>query len=400
MYYNLLSNIAWTLVGTTIIYNLPFRILTEYNILVKCGFSLIVAEVWFYHIHIMLHQSQFYSRFHKQHHEFVKPYALTALYGSAFEAVVCNLMAVSLGPVLTQMEPSWLYLWFAGMAINSTLSHSGLKYGWVDGSHDVHHSKYIYNYGLLGILDKIYQTEHKIRSEIESKEYNPSSEMTKIVVTIVFWTTIAVFNVMAGILVFFFDSPSDIRKIIEIVIAQYTTTIMIKLGWWKVNTIDRRSEWDEPVIIVSNHTSLIDTIFTAQLPYDKVYTWKKKWLYTPIFGQLCWLGHHIIVSEDTKHRVLNQAELKLKDRISVMFYPEGTRNFGSGLLPFKTGAFRLANKTGTKILPVTLIGTKEACDGWVCNSAEITIVIDQPVKIESINEGIEEVRKIILSNLQ
>ena len=42
-----------------------------------------------------------------------------------------------------------------------------------------------------------------------------------------------------------------------------------------------------------------------------------------------------------------------KKRLSVWFFPEGTRSYGRGLLPFKTGAFRIAKITNEPIVTVT-----------------------------------------------
>lgn len=82
------------------------------------------------------------------------------MYCSWYEAVICNLMAVGLGPVMLSIPAPYIYIWFALVAFNSTFTHSGFKWGWViDGSHDLHHSSgFTVNYGTLTILDRIYGT--------------------------------------------------------------------------------------------------------------------------------------------------------------------------------------------------------------------------------------------------
>lgn len=46
---------------------------------------------------------------------------------------------------------------------------------------------------------------------------------------------------------------------------------------------------------------------------------------------------------------------------------------------FKTGAFRIARKTGLRILPVTLKGTYEAVKFWgIAGLSEINVYIDEP----------------------
>jgi 1-acyl-sn-glycerol-3-phosphate acyltransferase len=45
--------------------------------------------------------------------------------------------------------------------------------------------------------------------------------------------------------------------------------------------------------------------------------------------------------------------------MSVMLFPEGTRSRTGKLLPFKSGAFRLAAETGFPVLPIALHGTAQ-----------------------------------------
>jgi len=47
----------------------------------------------------------------------------------------------------------------------------------------------------------------------------------------------------------------------------------------------------------------------------------------------------------------------LKNGRSVHIFPEGTRSVDGKLLPFKRGAFLVAQKGGVPVLPVTIIGS-------------------------------------------
>ena len=51
------------------------------------------------------------------------------------------------------------------------------------------------------------------------------------------------------------------------------------------------------------------------------------------------------------------AELLRNDEVSMAVYPEGTRNFGEGLLPFHSGIFKIAQKAN---VPVVICGIKGA----------------------------------------
>ena len=54
------------------------------------------------------------------------------------------------------------------------------------------------------------------------------------------------------------------------------------------------------------------------------------------------------------------AKDRLDQRVSVMIFPEGTRTLDGSLGEFKDGAFRLAIESQVPILPLAVVGTREA----------------------------------------
>ena len=59
-------------------------------------------------------------------------------------------------------------------------------------------------------------------------------------------------------------------------------------------------------------------------------------------------------------QVMHDAADRLDKRVSVMIFPEGTRSKTGELQEFKTGAARIAIEAGVPILPVAVIGTRDA----------------------------------------
>lgn len=168
-------NMMWTFLGTIFLFYLPIRIETDVNIVIKLLICNVITEIWFFHIHIMVHHPQLYQRIHKLHHEFSHPFGLTAMYCTGYEAVFCNLFAVALGPVMLNISGAYLYTWFGLVAINSTVTHSGFTIGWlIDGSHDIHHQTFKYNYGTYSILDRIYGTYKD--PDLEDESYRSEKE--------------------------------------------------------------------------------------------------------------------------------------------------------------------------------------------------------------------------------
>ena len=112
-------------------------------------------------------------------------------------------------------------------------------------------------------------------------------------------------------------------------------------------------------VYVANHQSNYDIFFlTAAVPPGTVSIGKKSILYFPFFGLIYWLSGNIFIERGNKVKAmqtLQKAKEKiLKNNISVWLFPEGTRNYGKDLKPFKTGAFHLARNAELPLVPVSV----------------------------------------------
>ena len=119
-----------------------------------------------------------------------------------------------------------------------------------------------------------------------------------------------------------------------------------------------------PYVYICNHQNSWE-IFTiaAMLPPNTVTVGKKSLRYIPFFGQLYWLAGNILIDRKNKgraHGTIAQTADAIKRRdISVWMFPEGTRSYGRGLLPFKNGAFHTALKAQVNIVPVCVSNLHE-----------------------------------------
>jgi len=66
---------------------------------------------------------------------------------------------------------------------------------------------------------------------------------------------------------------------------------------------------------------------------------------------------------------------------TLVVYPEGTRNTGSDLLPFKAGAFMIALLSGASVVPVGMVGTNTvlAKGQWLPRTGRISVQIGAPM---------------------
>jgi 1-acyl-sn-glycerol-3-phosphate acyltransferase len=111
-------------------------------------------------------------------------------------------------------------------------------------------------------------------------------------------------------------------------------------------------------VYVANHQSNYD-IFPYRCCTSRGRKHRKKSiLYFLSFGLIYWLSGNIFIERGNKVKAMQALqktkEKMLRDNISVWLFPEGTRNYGKGLKPFKTGAFHLARNAGLSLIPVSV----------------------------------------------
>ncbi|AZE47800.1 Acyl-CoA:1-acyl-sn-glycerol-3-phosphate acyltransferase [Pseudomonas chlororaphis] len=110
-------------------------------------------------------------------------------------------------------------------------------------------------------------------------------------------------------------------------------------------------------VIIANHQSNYDLfVFGNVVPQRTVCIGKKSLKWVPLFGQLFWLAGNVLIDRSNAHMARRSMlttthTLQHKDT-SIWVFPEGTRNLGEDLLPFKKGAFQMAIAAGVPIVPV------------------------------------------------
>jgi 1-acyl-sn-glycerol-3-phosphate acyltransferase len=145
-------------------------------------------------------------------------------------------------------------------------------------------------------------------------------------------------------------------------------------------------------IIVANHQSLID-IYAVYgfLGVDFKWVMKKELRAVPILGIACELMGHILIDRSNTEAALksiNDAQARVKDGVSVVFFPEGTRSRNGELRQFKKGAFRFAQEMSLPILPIAIHGTKEILPSDTIDLAPGKAVIQvlEPIPTDNLSD--------------
>ena len=140
---------------------------------------------------------------------------------------------------------------------------------------------------------------------------------------------------------------------------------------------------NEPYVFIANHQNSFDLITICKAALPGVVTIGKKSLkWIPIFGQIYWLSGNILIDRNNSGKAKNTLDIAAKrianKRNSVWFFPEGTRSYGRGLLPFKQGAFKLAKTTSKPVVMVTAsnLHNKVKWNRW--NNGTVLIDISAP----------------------
>ena len=198
---------------------------------------------------------------------------------------------------------------------------------------------------------------------------------------------------------FFVFSPYSTRQ-------KFLSQWAIFCIWWLKITLNittriigQENVNKSPCVIISNHQSTWETLaFQTIFP---AHTWvlKKELLWLPVFGWSLALLKPIIINRGDKLNAIKKVILQGSDRlnkgISVVVFPEGTRQPYNQLGEYQNGGAAIAKKTGYDIIPVYHNAGKIWPKGsFIKKPGVITIVIGKAISSSSMtSSGItEEIR--------
>ncbi len=133
--------------------------------------------------------------------------------------------------------------------------------------------------------------------------------------------------------------------------------------WTFTVTGDAPDDPRRPYVVVANHESFVDILLLCHVPMEMKWISKSDFFRYPLVGWCMRMVNDIRLDRgDGKSavKVIKDAEDRLAKRVSVMIFPEGTRSPDGELQEFKTGAARIAIEAGAPILPIAVVGTRDA----------------------------------------
>ncbi len=188
---------------------------------------------------------------------------------------------------------------------------------------------------------------------------------------------------------------------------KYLSQWAIFCMWWlkitlniKTNVVGRENIINSSCIIISNHQSTWETLaFQTIFP---AHTWvlKRELLWLPVFGWSLALLKPIIINRGEKlnaiKKVIKQGADRLEKGISIVIYPEGTRQPYKKLGVYQNGGSAIAKKTGYSIVPVYHNAGKIWPKGsFIKKPGVITVVIGEAISQSNLkpSEVTENIRQ-------
>lgn len=165
---------------------------------------------------------------------------------------------------------------------------------------------------------------------------------------------------------------------------------LARLMGWRMEVANReRLDAARPCVFIANHQSFLDVVtFGSIFPKRTVSAGKREIGRIPIFGWFYGLSGNLVLDRDNPRDArgsLDEAARTIRgENVSVWFMPEGHRNQGRELLPFKSGAFRLALAAGVPIVPVVAepVGVIADTTRHLARPGAVRITVLEPISTD------------------
>ena len=172
--------------------------------------------------------------------------------------------------------------------------------------------------------------------------------------------------------------------------ARWWGRVICRLCFVQVRVVGRQLlHPEQSYVFVLNHQSIFD-IFVVYGWLPCIFKWmmKAELRKIPLVGKACESAGHIFINRSSPiaaKQSLKRAESQLRNGVSLVIFPEGTRTYTGEVGKFKRGAFQIAADLSLPVVPVTLRGSFERMRR---NSANVTpglieMIIHEPIDMNS-----------------
>lgn len=154
-------------------------------------------------------------------------------------------------------------------------------------------------------------------------------------------------------------------------------------------------------VFIANHQGAFDIfLIFGYLNHNFKWMMKKSLEKIPFVGFACRVSRHIMVDRSSAsaiNQTMVNAKKILRDGMSLVVFPEGSRTPDGKMKPFKRGAFMLATEFGLPIVPLTIDGSFRVMNKTTLNTAPGKIVLTIHRPMQQTGERTKEVMESMMA---
>lgn len=165
-------------------------------------------------------------------------------------------------------------------------------------------------------------------------------------------------------------------------IVQWGFRVLLKISGVKITVLGKENIPDEAALFVGNHRSYFD-ILLLYVQCERLTGFISKDSMEKFPSLRVWMRYLYCLflnREDPREgmKTILKAIEYIKQGVSIVIFPEGTRNDGEELsmLPFKEGALKIATKTGCPIVPVSINNSADMFENQAPRLKKTHVVIE------------------------
>ena len=168
--------------------------------------------------------------------------------------------------------------------------------------------------------------------------------------------------------------------------------VIARVSRWRIRVSGGENvKANQVYVIVSNHQSVADIPVISHLKLDTKWLGKAELFRLPVAGWMFRMAGDVPIERSDRRKgaiAMLRCARYLRQRCSVVFFPEGTRSPDGRVQPFNAGPFQLAIREQVPILPLVVEGTGVALprNSWIFVKAQdIHLRILEAVSIDGWN---------------
>ncbi len=178
-------------------------------------------------------------------------------------------------------------------------------------------------------------------------------------------------------------------------IVQWAFKVVLFIAGTEITVIgEEHVPKDQPVLYVPNHLSYFDIVITySRCPGLTGYIAKDKMQRYPLLSTWMKMLYCLFLDRKDMREGLKMVLTgidHIKRGISICIFPEGTRNPHpeEGMMPFKEGSLKMAEKTGCPVIPVAISNTHNIFESHMPFIRKCHVIVEygEPVLIKELDK--------------